>query len=63
MTPHDWQPIETAPENEVIDLWSSRGFRLADCVWNGSEWEDTNDHGPVTEAGPFTHWRKNWKPE
>ena len=63
-----WQDISTAPKDAVVDLWSSRGFRLTDCIWDVTRygqidepdvwgWTDKNHHGSVEEGGPFTHWR------
>lgn len=63
----DWQPIETAPKDRVIDLWSSRGFRYCDAIWDVVEygrvgesdvygWTDKNHHGSIMDGGPFTHW-------
>lgn len=69
-----WQPIETAPKDRVIDLWSSRGYRVPDCIWDVVKyatepsfsdevqgWTDANSHGSVMKAAPFTHWMP--KPE
>ena len=65
-----WQPIETAPKDRVVDLWSSRGFRYPDAFWDITEyrlpddprpmeygWTDKNHHGSIEEGGPYTHWR------
>ena len=56
-----WQPIETAPKDRVVDLWSKKGFRYTDAFWDvccGEEcWTDPNDHGSIEEGGPYTHWR------
>lgn len=56
----DWQPIETAPKDEVIDLWSQEGGRYPDAVWgvcgDVEGWTDANDHGNLG-CGMFTHWR------
>ena len=56
----EWQPIETAPKNRVIDLWSVDGERYPDAVWgvcgDTEGWTDANDHGSL-EGGAFTHWR------
>lgn len=36
----EWQPIETAPRDERIDLWSG-GERVPDCFWmDGYKWRD-----------------------
>ena len=55
-----WQPIETAPKDRVIDLWSVEGGRYPDAVWgvcgDTEGWTDANDHGSL-EGGAFTHWR------
>lgn len=66
----EWQPIETAPKDgTAIDLWAAQGFRLTSCAWDfvefscadgsGSDvqgWTNTEGHGSVEGAGPFTHW-------
>ena len=64
----EWQPIETAPKDGTqIDLWSSKGFRVCDVVWDtisysldGEDdvdgWTDAGGHGSIEKAGPFTHW-------
>ena len=64
----DWQPIETAPKNEVvmIDLWAG-GERHTDCGWGkptyGKEkcWVSIGSgydcNGPVDEkVYNVTHW-------
>ena len=68
MNDREWQPIETAPKDGTqIDLWSSKGFRVCDVVWDtisysvdGEDdvdgWTDAGGHGSVEKAGPFTHW-------
>jgi hypothetical protein len=38
-----WQPIETAPEGQDIDLWLvdrkiGKGFRMADCHGRAGRW-------------------------
>jgi hypothetical protein len=55
-----WQPIETAPKDCVIDLWSTQSGRYPDAIWDaccGVEgWTDANDHHGL-EGSSFTHWR------
>jgi hypothetical protein len=55
-----WQPIETAPKDCVIDLWSTQSGRYPDAIWDaccGVEgWTDANDHQGL-EGSSFTHWR------
>ena len=59
-TKGEWQQIETAPKDRVIDLWSQEGGRYPDAVWgvcgDVEGWADANDHGSLG-AGMFTHWR------
>lgn len=56
-----WQPIETAPKDRVVDLWSSRGFRYPDALWDvcwGEKcWTNPHNHVSIEEGGPYTHWR------
>lgn len=63
-----WQPIEVAPKDGTpVDLWSAKGFRVASCAWDVTEyggmneadvfgWTDTDGHRSVMGAAPFTHW-------
>lgn len=62
-----WQPIETAPKDQEIDLWvipsgGSRSFRAPDCAWRlvgGKEqWVSRGDSGwePLSPLGTITHW-------
>lgn len=39
----NWQPIESAPKGELIDLWfddGKKGYRIPNCRWNtfANEW-------------------------
>lgn len=56
-----WQPIETAPKDRVVDLWSSKGFRYPDALWDvcwGEKcWTNPHNHVSIEEGGPYTHWR------
>lgn len=42
-----WQPIETAPKDRVVDLWSSRGFRHTDAFWDITEYRMPDDPRPM----------------
>ena len=56
-----WQPIETAPKDRVVDLWSTKGFRYPDALWDvcwGEKcWTNPHNHVSIEEGGPYTHWR------
>ena len=58
-----WYTIDSAPrDGTVVDLWSARGIRYVDAVWDifGDGyccWTDANHHGQIEDAGPFTHWK------
>ena len=64
----EWQPIETAPVHQVVDLWSAKGFRYPDAIIDIVDysrpiddesqygWTDSNHHGSIEEAGTYTHW-------
>ena len=70
----DWQPIETAPTNREVDLWSSKGFRYPNAIIdvvdyglplddpNQYGWTDSSHHGSIEECGPFTHWMPQPEP-
>lgn len=63
-----WQPIETAPKLQRIDLWSEKCGRYPDAIWDVVAygvlatdqdtygWTDSNHHGSIEEGGPYTHW-------
>ena len=44
-----WQPIETAPKDQVIDLWHPEFGHIADQWWDSKDGFDW----PVAGA---THW-------
>jgi hypothetical protein len=46
----EWQPIETAPKDAVIDLWHVTYGRMCDTWWDDNAWVVTGE----TEG--FTHW-------
>lgn len=54
--PSGWQPIETAPKDEVIDLWCSLDdVRYANSWWSSEGWTDGDEaYGDYPD---FTHWR------
>lgn len=65
----EWQPIETAPEGVVVDIWLRCGlkesfrqqmqlpeqYRLIDCVLREGIWWDTNRDDPL-RADLISHW-------
>ena len=66
----EWQPIESAPKDQIVDLWlddGHGGFRLADCTWTGAYWFSGNwkyDCGAeILENDPRpTHWMPRPEP-
>jgi hypothetical protein len=56
----EWQPIETAPKDKVIDIWLKNGHRWSDCYYDTicHEWRTSRPAGyliSVHERG-VTHW-------
>jgi hypothetical protein len=48
----EWQPIETAPRDQFVDLWHRDGFRVC-----GQWWDDEYSHwGCCLDDSYFTHW-------
>lgn len=49
----EWQPIETAPKDELILGWADGMVRLV--LWEGEEWTQV---GATFQVGWFqpTHW-------
>lgn len=66
---NEWQPIETAPRDRIIDLWAG-GRRWTDCKWGRVDYKNepawgrdggrTTEHGfsgrMVVEVENPTHW-------
>lgn len=50
----DWQPIETAPKNERIFVWSK-----TEGAWPG-EWQDKGDYGPGWYPGVYDRSEGYW---
>ena len=56
----DWQPIETAPKDELIDIWLAEGKRWCDCYYDHicDEWRTSRPSGRLVwiKARHVTHW-------
>ena len=60
-----WQPIETAPKGELIDIWiqngDGSGVRWTDCYHDAicNEWRTSRPSGHLVfvSARHVTHWR------
>ena len=53
-----WQPVETAPEHDVIDIWW-RGQRYTDCCRIGDVWylsEFCSENERMCDGDAPTHW-------
>lgn len=52
-----WQPIETAPKDRLIDIWTGDRRRAA-CYWDDicHEWRSTANSGHMTFCKYPTHW-------
>ena len=55
----EWQSIETAPQDHVIDLWWQtdwdEAFRVPDCQYRDEgTWVDSS--GNIVPAEFITHW-------
>jgi hypothetical protein len=58
-----WQPIETAPKDKIIDLWTEPYGRVADAQWAAQkgcwvDWgmADFDGVGYRRVEGRVTHW-------
>ena len=64
----DWQPINTAPKDEEIDLWSEIAERrFVDCRWFRGKWmqdgiDDFESPGWVDIVYKATHWMRKPAP-
>lgn len=58
MVASDWQPIETAPKDKLIDLWTSSGVRKTNCYWDHicQEWRCRENNGVIIRFKNVTHW-------
>lgn len=56
----EWQPIETAPKDKLIDIWY--GKRLCDCYYDErcNEWRTSQPSGQLImiPAKKVTHWMR-----
>jgi hypothetical protein len=61
----EWQPIETAPKDRLIDIWiphgTDGGVRWADCYYDHicDEWRTSRPSGKLMfiRAHHVSHWR------
>lgn len=55
----DWRPIETAPKDRLIDLWTGNR-RLTGCWWDSicSEWRTLGNSNKLIWFKTATHWRE-----
>jgi hypothetical protein len=55
-----WQPIETAPKDDLIDIWLSEGRRWCDCYYDRicDEWRTSRPSGRLVsiKSQHVTHW-------
>lgn len=55
-----WQPIETAPKGELIDIWLKEGKRWCDCYYDHicDEWRTSRPSGKLVwvKAAQVSHW-------
>ena len=51
MKKSEWQPIETAPKDAIIDLWHKEYGRMTDAWWAAESWSSTG-----TGDEDFSHW-------
>lgn len=60
---HDWQPIDTAPTDRLIDIWA-HDMRFMDCYWVPicKEYRTTGSAGVLQRIGKPTHWKPTSKP-
>lgn len=58
----DWQPIETAPRDEVVDLWSTTRSRYVSAFWSASHGRWLCGSGQYEDQF-FTHWRRLYDPQ
>ena len=49
----EWQPIETAPRDDVIDVWHKEYGRMTDVWWAEDSWNVTG-----TGDEDFSHWMR-----
>jgi len=55
-----WQDIETAPKDDLIDIWLKDGVRWCDCYYDRicSEWRTSRPSGHLVRINEshVTHW-------
>ncbi len=55
-----WQPIETAPKDELIDIWLTDGVRWSDCYFDRicGEWRTSRPCGHLLRIREkfVSHW-------
>ncbi|MEP2955554.1 MAG: hypothetical protein ABJN39_09460 [Sulfitobacter sp.] len=55
-----WQPIETAPKDQLIDIWLADGLRWCDCYYDRicDEWRTSRPSCKLVtiKARFVTHW-------
>jgi hypothetical protein len=59
---HGWQPIETAPKNQMIDLLFRGDQRIVDCIFYCGEWWSCEQGDPVVcvSSGLSPKRRQSW---
>lgn len=56
-----WRPIETAPKDRPVDLWTLINGPLVNCVWSQAEETFTCQDGIPVPPSRITHWRETDK--
>lgn len=53
----EWRPIETAPKDRSIDLWTGT-LRMTNCYWDEicGEWRKVNIANVLVRFKRATHW-------
>jgi hypothetical protein len=73
MSDDAWQPIETAPDMTMVDVWVLNGdgvggFRLAECYQRDGKWMQGHEKPNGESLGTYlveasvTHWQPLPKP-
>jgi hypothetical protein len=52
-----WRPIETAPKDRKIDIWTG-DRRITGCYWDDicKEWRTSENSGHLITFRNATHW-------
>lgn len=57
-----WQPIDTAPKDDLIDIWLSDGLRWCDCYHDRitDTWRTSRPSGRLVSVQSqfVTHWMR-----